>query len=344
MAGQDQAKQPLPQQSSPSASLVFWSLFIIGAAYFGFVRPAHLHMQSLERQCNKLVIAVKKLQTKDETARHGLKLLCLLDAQNEKLDSAERVLEKFTALNDRFVEEAKALSLATAALAEIEQVRSDVHQYGATLTTASVALSEMGEISESITASSNIAREATGSLATMGELQTELTSSVAHLSGQLTDLETRLEAHSAGIPQAEQALAQLEQMCEDLKAETQSISAAQRQLNELVALKQEVIEQSQNMAAAEAALDQIWDLKDGLLQAKNTLDKAQRLTLDMMLLEPVLDQVTKTLQPAAEATRISRRAAARAPKTRQSMAGTAASTSTWSNALNVFVALLNPVN
>lgn len=340
MAHQDQAKQNYPKQSS--APLVLGSIAVVMTAYFGFVRPAQLHMQSLERQCNKLVIAVKKLQSKDDTARHGLRLISLLDAQSEKLDNAERIVGKFASLNSRLVRAADELAKTTAALQLVEQVRTDVDRHGRTLAAAANKLDDMSEISESITASSDIAREANGSLVTMSQLQSELSGSVAHLSQQLAGLERQLDARSESLPHAEQALAQIEVLCENLMEQTESISIAQEQLGQLVGLKREVLEQSTNLPAATAALDQMWDLQDGLLQAKQTLDKAQQLAVDMMLLEPVLDRVAKSLQPAAEATRLSKRESAKTPKTRQSM--TSAAVTPWSSALNVFVALLNPAN
>lgn len=342
MTQQDQAQQILPQQKS-SSPLIFMSVVIIALAYFGFVRPAHQHMQALERQCNKLVIAVKKLQKNDDTARHGLELINLMEAQSDKLASAERALDKFLALNDRLVAEANSLSETTAALSQISDVREDIEFHGETLSMAATSLDDLGEISKSIAASSDITRETNGSLATMSEMQSDLTISVARLSDQLTDLEAQLEMQSDELPEAELALAQIEQLCEDLMHETKNIATAQRQLSQLVELKQNVLDQSNTTPAAEAALDQIWDLQDGLLQAKQTLDKAQQLAVDMMLLEPVLEQVTKSLQPAAEATRLSKRAAAKAPKTplTASLTETAAP---WSNALSVFVALLNPAN
>ena len=72
MAHQQQNATEFPQPNrSSTAPVVLASLAIVAAAYFGFVRPAQEHMQSLERQCNKLVIAVKKTarQRRDRAPR-----------------------------------------------------------------------------------------------------------------------------------------------------------------------------------------------------------------------------------------------------------------------------------
>jgi len=331
-----ESPQFAPASSTP---MVLACLAMIAAAYFGFMRPAQQHMLSLERQCNKLVVAVKKLQSKDDTARQGLRLINLLDAQSEKLASAERVVARFTSLRERMVQEADEMIEATAALQQMEDVRSDIDRYGETLAIAATTLSDMAEVSASITATSEIAREANGSLALLGDQQSGLEGSIAQLSEQLSALEVQLALQSEMLPQAEQALTQIDRLCEKLAEETKSISTARQQLSQLVGLKQEVLEQSTNVPDAEAALDQIWDLKEGLLQAKNTLDKAQQLTIDMMLLEPVLDRVAKTLQPSVEATRLSLRAEAKAPKTRQTASASNAA-SPWTSAMSVFVALL----
>ena len=264
--------------------MVLASLALIAVAYFGFMRPAQQHMLSLERQCNKLVVAVKNLQSRDDTARHGLQLINLLDAQSEKLASAEKVVAQFSALHDQMMQEADEMVQATAALQQMKAVRADIDQYGTALADAVAKLGEM-------------------------------------------------------LPQAEETLAQVDQLCGKLTDESESLAVAQKQLGQLAGLKQEVLEQSANVPAAEAALDQIWDLKEGLLQSKGTLDKVQKLTVEMMLLEPVLDRVAKSLQPTSEATRLSRRAAAKAPKTRQTANSTEAA-SPWASAMNVFVALL----
>ncbi|MGI9427274.1 MAG: hypothetical protein ACR2NM_01355 [Bythopirellula sp.] len=343
MTEQDQSQFDYHQPTtSSSVPFVLGSLVVITAAYIGFVRPTQEHMQSLEQQCNKLVLAVKKLQTKDDTARHGLRLIHLLDQQTEKLAGAERALTRLTRLRDEMIAEANDISEATAALQQLVKVRDEINESSAALTDAATTLSEMATISASITASGEVAREANGSLATLSNQQLDLATSIAKLGHQVMSLESQLQLRIKHLPQAQQSLDQIDELCDQLADESTSIAAAQGQLSELAAIKNEVIDQSDNVPAASAALDQIWDLKDGLLQAKGTLDKAQQLAVDMMLLEPVLDRVANSLQPAADATRISRREAAKAPKTRQT--ADANSASPWSSAINVFVALLGSAN
>lgn len=323
--------------SSPSAlPIVLACMAVTAAAYFGMVRPAQEHMRSLERQCNKLVVAVKKLQAQDETARHGLQLINLLDAQAEKLAAAEEALDSFADLRERMTQEAESLTSATAALRQLETVRQDVDRYSKTLTVAAATLGEMAEVSAAINSSREIAREANGSLTTLGELQTDLAGSIAQLSQQVATLELHLQNRSQSLPEAERTLSQIDQLCQQLADESREIGNARIQIGELGALKDEVLMHASNVPAAEAALDKIWDLKDGLLQAQVTLDKAQQLAVDMMLLEPVFDQVSKSLKPMADSTRLSRRAAAKAPKTPGSEHAEVASP--WTSAINLFVA------
>ena len=343
MTEQDQSQFNYHQPAtSSSVPFVLGSLAVITAAYIGFVRPTQEHMQSLEQQCNKLVLAVKKLQTKDDTARHGLRLIHLLDQQTEKLAGAERALTRFTRLRDEMIEEANDLSEATAALQQLVTVRDEVNQYSLALAEAATTLGEMAKISASINASGEVAREAKGSLATLSDQQLDLATSIAKLGHQVMSLESQLQLRIENLPQAEQSLEQIDALCDKLADESTSIAAAQEQLSELTAIKNEVIDRSANVPAASAALDQIWDLKDGMLQAQATLDKARKLAIDMMLLEPVLDRVVSSMEPAAEATRLSRREAAKAPKTRQTAGANSASP--WSSAINVFVALLTSAN
>ena len=334
------AQQDL-QESQPSttyAPLVLVVLALAAGAYFGFVRPAQEHMQSLERQCSKLVIAVKKLQGKDDTARHGLRLINLLGAQSEKLASAEKALEQFSLLHERMLQETESMTRVVGALQQLEVVRREVVGHGETLTSTANTLSDMAEVSASIAASTDVARQANGSLEMLGKQQTELANNIANVSQQISVMEQKLSDRTESLPQAEQTLVQIDRLCQQLSDEAASVSTAQRQLGKLAQLKLDVIEQSANVTAAEAALDQIWDLKDGLLQAKNTLDKTRSLAIDMMLLEPVLDRLSETLKPTTEATRLSRREEAKAPKTHQSV--TSNPPSPWSSAINVFVALL----
>ncbi len=335
---QNTTKTP-PFVPSLNAPVTLAILAVIAASYFGLMLPVQKHMQSLERQCNKLVIAVKKLQSKDDTARHGLRLINLLDAQGEKLASAEQALVRFSALREQIMREADEMAQVTAALQQLKEVRADVDRYSQTLASAAATLGEMSEMSASITASGEIARQANGSLAALDDLQSGLGNSITQLAQQLSALEVQVDNQSQGLPQAKQSLSQIDELCKQLAEETKSLATARQQLAQLGGLKQEVLTQSANLPAAVAALDQIWDLKEGLLLARGTFDKAQQLAVDMMLLEPVLDQVAKTLQPAADATRLSRRAAAKSLKTRQT-ADASTSTSPWSSAINVFVALL----
>ena len=355
---------PAPRASS--TTVVLTSLAIIAAGYFGFMRPAQRHMQSLERQCNKLVVAVKKLQSQDDTARHGLRLINLLDAQSEKMTSAEQALARFSDLHANLAKQAEEMAQATAALQQIDTLRSEIQDHGQTLANVAAALSDMADLSVTIRASSEVAREAKGSLNSLGDLQSSLAGSIAVLSTQLSALEARVSHRSESLPQAEKTLAQMDQICEQLADDTQNLTAAKQQLRQLAGLKQEVLEQSSDVSAAEVALDQIWDLKDGLVQANGTLARAQKLALDMMLLEPVLDRVAKSLQPAAEATRLSRRAAAKNrsrnltrstqrpekfelphssgtrsknPKTRET-AAISVEAAPWTSAINLFVAYL----
>jgi len=341
MAQQDQTTSESPQSARSSIGpIAIACLAVVATAYFGFVRPAQEHMLSLERQCNKLVIAVKKLQGQDDTARHGLRLINLLEAQGEKLASAEGALTQFSALRERLMVEAEQVAQATAALQQLEDVRSEVDRYSQTLTNAATTLSQMEEISASITASSDIALQANGALAKLGKQQSDLGGNITRLGQQLSVLETQLAVRSQSLPRAEQTLTQIDQICKQLASETKDLSTAQLQLGQLVGLKQDILAQTTDMPAAEAALDQIWDLKHGLLMARSTISKAQQLAVDMMLLEPVIDQVTQSIQPIVENTRLSRReAAAKAPKTRPATA-VAEATSPWSNAIDVFVALL----
>lgn len=340
MAQQDQNRTGYSQ--SPSFSLtpmLLASLAIIAVGYLGFVRPAQQNMVSLERQCNKLVIAVKKLQSRDETARHGLRLINLLDAQGEKLASAEQALTDFASLRERMMAEVDAVAQATTALKQLENVRTEVDRYSLTLTNAAKTLSEMAEVSASIATSSEIALQANGSLVRLSEQQSDLGGNITHLGRQLSVLESKLANRSQKLPQAEQTLVRIDQLCEQLADQTTDLSTAQQQLGQLAGLKNEVLEQSSDLQSAAAALDQVWDLKQGLLQASSTISKAQQLAVEMMLLEPVFDKVTHSLLPMAESTRLSRREAAKAPKTSASTA-VAETASPWSSAINVFVALL----
>jgi len=342
MAHHNQNTAQLPQQPStsfPTVAVTVACLTVVAAAYFGFVRPTQLHTQSLERQCNKLVVAVKKLESKDDTARHGLRLLNLLDAQSEKIAAAEKALEQFTAFREHLMVEAEAVAQATAALQQLEDVRAKVDGYSQTLTIAATTLNEMADVAVVISASSDVARKANDSLASLSKLQTNLSGGMTLLNQQLTTLEARLVSRSESLPQAEQSLTLIDQLCEQLASETSNLSTAQTQLNQFVVLKQEILEQTADLPAAEAVLDQVWDLHEGMLQAQNTIAKAQQLAIDMMLLEPVLDRVAKSLQPLTESTRLSRRAAAKSPKTRRTAAA-AQPASPWSNAIDMFVALL----
>jgi len=341
MAQQDQ--QELPQSARISLTpLVLASLVFVAATYIGFVRPAQQHMMMLERQCNKLVIAVKKLQSKDDTVRHGLRLINLLDVQGEKLAGAEQALAQFSVLRERLMLEAEEVAQATASLQLLEEVRSEVNRYSQILASAATTLSDMKKISASITASSEVARQANGSLCQLGQQQSDLGGNITRLRGQLSLLETQLADRSQNLQHAEQSLAQIDQLCEHLASETKDLSTAQTQLGQLAGLKRTVLEQTADISAAEDALNQIWDLKQGLLQASGTFSKVQQLAVDMMLLEPVIDQVAQTLQPIADSTRLSRREDAKAPKTRRTAAVAPGDTpSPWSSAINVFVALLS---
>jgi chromosome segregation ATPase len=285
MTQQDQKE--LPQSARISMTpLVFASLVVVAATYFGFVRPAQQHMMSLERQCNKLVTAVKKLQSKDETARQGLRLIKLLDAQGEKLAGAEQALAQFSAFRERTMLEAEQMAEATQALQLLEDVRSNVNRHSQTLVSAATTLSEMAEVSASITASSEIARQVNGSLSRLGQQQSDLGGNITRLGGQLSGLETQLADRSHNLQNAEQTLALIDQLCEHLAGETKDLSTAERQLSQLAGFKQAVLEQTRDLPAAKAALDQIWDLKQGILQASSTIGKAQQLAVDMMLLGP----------------------------------------------------------
>ncbi len=340
-AHKNSVQSPQPRTSSPTAVITMACLAVVAASYFGFVRPAQQHMQSLERQCNKLVVAVKKLQCKDDTARHGLRLLNLLDAQSEKITAAEKALSQFTTFREHLMQEAEAMAQASTALQQLENVRTEIEGYGQTLASTTTTLSEMTDVAAAISVSRDTAREANRSLATLNKLQAGLSGGMSQLNQQLSALETQIDTRIQNLPQAEASLTQIDQLCEQLASETSTLSTAQAQLRQLVDLKQEVLEHATDLPAAEAALDQIWDLHEGVLQAKSTIAKAQQLAVDMMLLEPVLDRVAKSLQPISENTRLSRRAEAKSPKTRRT-ASTVQSTSSWSNAFEVFVALLNP--
>lgn len=344
MTHQDQATYNLQTKASSSVTqILLTSLAMIAVGYLCFVRPAQQQMQILERQCNKLVIAVKKLQAKDETARHGLKLLTLLDQQSEKIADAEQALTRFSKLRERMMLEADEMVGAMAALEQLEDLRSEVAEHYQTLDLASHKLSEMAEVAALITATSDLATKTNGELATLGQQQADISNSVTKLSRQLLTLETQLNIRSNKLPQAEATLTEIDKLCDKLADEKDDVVEARQQLSALANLKQEVIKQAANVPAAEAALDQVWDLEAGLLQANNTLSKAKQLAVDMMLLEPVLDRLANTLKPTAEAARLSRREAVRSPKTRQTAAAVEAefeAKSPWSNALHVFVALL----
>jgi len=155
--------------SSPCGAILLTGVAVVALAYWGFVRPAQQHMLSLERQCGKLAIAVKKLQSKDDTARHGLRLIGLLEAQNDKLAAAEDALDRFDNLRQRVIEEANEVTVAITALEQLETVQSEVVRYSKTLTSAAATLNEMAEVATAITASSDTARLAKGSLAQLGE-------------------------------------------------------------------------------------------------------------------------------------------------------------------------------
>ena len=331
--------------AAPSGSLLLAGLAVVAAAYFGFVRPAQQHMLSLERQCGKLVIAVNQLQRKDDTARHGLQLMNLLESQGEKLAAAEAALNRFTELRERLVQETDEVAQAITALEQLESVRADVARHSETLSSTANTLHELNNTTDSITtsisASGETARKANGSLVSLSEQQVELANGIANLSTQLSALETAVADRSDNLPKAEQVLAQIDQLFAKLTSEVQNLSTAQTQLSQLAGLKQEVLEQSADVPAAAAVLDQVWDLQEGLKQATSTIGKARQLTVDMMLLEPVLERVTKSLQPMSDATLLSRRKAAKAaPKTRQT-ASSMDAVSPWSSAINVFVALLS---
>jgi len=320
-------------------------LAIAVAAYFGFVRPAQQHMLSLERQCSKLVVAVKKLQSNDESARHGLRLIESLETQAGKLAAAESALDRLADLNRRLVEQANNVTAATTALAKLETVQGDIERHGVALSNTAETLESVSEstaaISTSIAASGDTARKASGSLAMLGEQQVDLAEGIAALSHQLSSLESAVVTRGDSLPQAEQVLAQVDALFEKLGGEAGNLADAQTHLDQLAGLKQEVLDSAADVPAAAAVLDQVWDLQEGLLQATSTISKARKLTVDMMLLEPVLDRVAKSLQPMSDATRLSRREEAKAaPRTRRT-ATADEPVSPWSSAINVFVALLN---
>jgi hypothetical protein len=344
------------QQHNNSASgtgknkfLIVGAAVVVALAYFGFVRPAQLHVALLQHQCDQLTAAVTRLDRRGDAVGRGLHLIDLLDQQNSKIASAETALRELVDLRRRLADESEQIASAVGALDKLEEVRMQVDEQSRTLAEAAGALQQMDQVATSIATTRDVAQEAQGTLQELGQLQTHLVEDLARVSGtfpalkpvvediqqlcdrltdsenqvrratvvsqRLTALQDQLVDAVPTLPQAEQACRQMGSLCEKLEAQTTTVVVAQRQLDELSRWKSEVLAQTRDLSGAAAVLTQLWELRDGLLRSSGTLGEIQHLVVDMVLLEPAVQRAMLSLKPVVEMTRMSRQLETPQPET-----------------------------
>ena len=145
-------------------------------------------------------------------------------------------------------------------------------------------------------------------------------------------------------------MAQLDELCQQLNSESTNVVTATRKLAGLAQLKNDVLDHSVRLSEAQELMNSIWDLQDGLLRSGQTIKAAQKMVVEVMLMEPAVDQAVAALKPMRDFYRISRREAVQAeagapqkPTTARSPTKNTQAQGTWAEVLKVAVTMLLPL-
>ena len=333
---QNTTDQTTPESDSSTVKYVVAGLVIVAITYIGFVSPTRKHMAALERQCRELSRVVKQLQGQETSTGKGLRIIELLESQGDKLTSASRSLDNLISLRKRIVEESKALSEMTTTIEDLENVKRRVADHGKKLEQMSQTLDEMAHVASAIVHSNEVVLQAKDSMESLARHQSEVMNDILAVSEQLTVLEDKVITRENKLPQAEQTLGQIDELCQQLASESASVAAARIHLAGLAGLKNEVIEHSANIPEASQLLGNLMELRDRILRSGETIAAAQRMVVDVILMEPAMERAVAVLQPMTDYHRLTQHEPNQAPKTEET-------SSTWTEVLKVAFTMLMPL-
>lgn len=328
-------QDPKQQVSTNWSAVVVVTLFLVSLTYFGMIRPARDQIRMLRLQVDGLSDQIAQLQGQGESADRTVSLLESLAAQGERAHSAQAALEQIDALHQEFSQRVEQVAARTVSLEKLNETEARLRSQQALLSQAAEGLSQTERLRSEVIDVRRDALQASQSLEAVRNLQAGMSQSLARLidSFQVVD---RMEALLLKLAEADQ-LAERARSTTDAMIATQatladqqdSTVAAEKNLEQLIALQRQLSSQAGTIAESQLRLQQLFDLKDqvvaetgnlpaaidtlGLMVDMNdayrniqpTLRKIETLMTSLILLEPTLERIASSVQPALDEANVS---------------------------------------